>query len=317
MTDPTRRQVDAAIESSMDLFKRADVGDTASIQPLRPQRVLVALDGSTQDYATALLARQLTERLGCQTGYVFVPNTNSTGGISSDIADDAAEQLKAISASPVTVDAGSNYGQILQAAESFETDLLIVPCPFGRDFLALGEDSTGTVIDVLTARATVPFIAVRRPDATGRDPSKHLRIILTGENRATQLAARWATGLVHPAGRLELLLLVEESFFENFRESLHSIQPDVKVTHEDLGNALARTHGKLHSALHRASSEFGFEYELWIRYEGDERPVTPEHPKTHPALMVVCLERHSHDSQGDVHDFVRRSPHPTLVVSVE
>lgn len=312
MTDPTRRQVDADIENSMHLFKRADVGAVASIQPARPKRVLVALDGSSQDFATALLAKQLTVRLATQTAYIFIPATEETR-----ISDDALEELKTISATPLTETAESNYDQLLQGVSSFDADLLIVPCPFGRDFKSLGEDSTGTVIDVLAARATIPMIAVRRPDATGRDPLRHLRIVLTGENSAAQLAARWATGLVHPEGTLELLLLVEESFFENFREALHAIQPDVVITYEDLENALARTYGKLHAALQRASREFGFKYELLVRYEADERPITPEDPRTHPALMVVGLERNSHDSQSEVQDFVRRSPHPTLVVSVD
>lgn len=296
----------------MAMFSRAQVGEVADINGKQPKRLLVALDGSSQDDAALLLARQLQERLGCQAAYLHLPNDPS-----QPISEDIAAILQQMGATPLTAAEGDNYDAILAAVDADQTDLLIVPCPFGRNFESLGEDSTGTVIDVLTARLEIPLIAIRRPDAVGRDPTDHLRMILTGENLAAQLAAEWAVGLAAPGGRLELLLLVEESFYENFREALHSIRPDVEVSYEDLENALATTYGKLHAAFQHTAGHAGIGYELLIRHEGDQQPVTPEDPKTHPALMVLGLQRSSHDSQGEVQEFIRRSPHPVLVVSCE
>jgi hypothetical protein len=293
----------------MDLFQRADVGKVEALPPSRPRRLLLALDGSTQEFASASLAQQLQQRLNCEVGYL-------SADIPLDQTVDAsvAGILTRMGGTHLTVPAGANYDQILAAQAQFQADLMVVPCPFGRDFHSLGEDSTGTVIDVLSARSTVPVIAIRRPDATGRDPSSHVRIVLTGENAAAETAARWAVGMVHPEGKLELLLLVEQSFYDNFRHALHAIQPEAQVTYQDIENALARTYGRLHAALQRTAGAMGFEYELLVRHEGDEQPITPEDPQTHPALMVLAVQRKSHDSQSEVHDFIRRSPHPVMVV---
>ena len=163
----------------------------------------------------------------------------------------------------------------------------------------------------------MPFIVIRRPDAIGRDPTSHVRMIFTGESRAAETAARWSVGIAQPEGLLELLLLVEESFYENFRQAMNAIQPGTDVTYEDLENALARAYGRMHATLHCTASQTGMGYELLIRHEGEEHPITPEHPTTHPALIVLPLERGSHDSQSEVSDFIRRSPHPVMVVSVE
>lgn len=318
MTDPTQRQVDSDIHQSMEMFKRADVGEIVEIDPRSPGRVLLTLDGSSQDIAASLLAKQFSQRLGCKVFYCFIPVTDD-----QELSADVSQSLTEIKAEAISVDSSldpqhdaANYDLILAAAEKMEAEMLIAPCPFSRDFESLGEDSSGTVVDVLTARSTVPVVVIRRPDATGRDPTEHLRIVLTGENPAADVAAAWAVGLARPGGRVELLLLVEESFYERFRDALHTIQPDVEVSYQDLENALANTYMRLHTALRHAAQKFGFTYELLIRNEEDEQPITPEDPKSHPALMVLGLKRGDHDSQAEVDDFIRRSPHPVLVASV-
>lgn len=313
MTDSSRKSVDSFIEQSMDLFERADVGAVRPFDLKKPERLLAALDGSAQDHATVLMAKQLHDRLGC--AVAFHPAPTDEFRIESDTFD----VLQSIGAAHVDVAPGieTNYDRILAAAETCKADLLLAPCPFGRDFESLGEDSTGTVIDVLTARSRIPFVAIRRPDATGRDPMTHLRIILTGANPAAELAASWAVSLVQPQGRLELLLLVEHSFYENFKDTLASLQPGIEVDYEDLEHALAKKYAALNASLQHAASEIGFTYELLVRYEADDEPITPEDPRTHPALMVLALQRTDHDSQGEIHDFVRRSPHPVLTVAVD
>lgn len=323
MTQPTQRQVDADLKRSMDMFTRAKVGDVGALDGACPTRVLVAFDGSTQDLATAMLTRQMAERIRCKVGFLFISD-----GSEKQLSPEVATELTSISATEVSLPADvvqtnesdeklADYDLILTAAEEYRADLLVLPCPFGRDFESLGEDSTGTVIDVLTARWVAPLIVSRRPDATGRDPTNHLRIILTGANPAAETAARLAVGLIQPEGRLELLLLVEKSFYEKFRETLHSIQPETDVSYEDLENALACTYGRLHASLQQTAAVIGITYELLIRHEGDELPITPEDPQGHPALMVLAMQRGSLDSQGEVHEFIRRSPHPVLVASVE
>lgn len=311
MTDPSQRQIDSDIDKSIDLFQRADVGIAKIVMGRSPKRILLVLDGSSQDDAVIHLAKQLHRRLECE--LAFHPATSDD----FQIDEKNFAVLESLRAKHVEIPQvfENDYDRILAAVEESKPDLLIAPCPFGRDFVSLGDASTGTVIDVLAARVKIPFIAIRRPDATGRDPTTHLRVILTSENSAAELAARWAVGLLRRSGRLELLLLVERSYYENFRSTMASLQPGVEVSSEDLENALAKNYAKLHAGLQEAARAIGFTYELLVRYEADEKPITPEHPKTHPALMVLALERSDHDSQGEVHDFIRRSPHPVLVVS--
>lgn len=318
MSDPTQRQVDADIERSMDLFKRADVGEVMPLEPLPPKSILLALDGSSQDAAGVLMATQLSERLESEVSYIYVPPTEG-----QQLDEQIVQSLTDLGASAVAMEVSPadepppNYDQILAAAEQSGVDLVIAPCPFARDFESLGEDSTGTVVDVLTARLKVPFITIRRPDATGRDPSRHLRLILTGGNPAAEMAARRALGMLHPDGRLELLLLVEESFYANFKQVMQEIQPDKEFDWEDLEHALAKSYGKLHAGLQHASLDRGFTYELLIRHEGDVQPITPEDPVTHPALMVLAVVRGQHDSESEAQDFIRRSPHPVMISSIE
>jgi len=309
MPDPTQRNVDSELSHSMDLCGRAFVCAGIDISQLRPKKILVATDGSTQDHPLALFSKQLQDRLACEVGYL-------------ESGDGSAAQLaQRVSTGATVVDADAtikdDYEQILTAAESFDADLLMLPCPYRRDFESLGEDSAGTVMEVIAARSKIPTIFIRRPDAVGRDPSNHVRMILTRENAAATKMARWATGLVQPNGRLELLLLVEKSTYRNFREIMNSLQPDAEFRPEDLEGALAQTYARLHSGLQRASEEHGFTYDLMIRYEADELPITPEHPTTHPALIALGLVRHDHDSRNEIHDFVRRSPHPVFVVPID
>lgn len=311
MTDRSHRDVDSQLEESMDLFQRADVGQVEALTPATPSRVLMAFDGSGQDQAVLSLAKQIHERCGSELAFCLASET---------AGEDRTGELREGGAQAGAVESNCEgetaYDRILSAVESSGADFLIVPCPFDRDYESIGEDSTGTVIDVLIARCCVPFVAIRRPVSANDDPTKHLRLVFTGENHAALTAARCAAGLVNPSGKIDMLLLVESSFYDNFRAAMHAIAPAAHVSYADLEHALARSYGRLHAALHHTAAELKFDYELLIHNELDEAPVTPGDPKTHPALIVLGLDQHDHDSQSEVHDYIRRSPHPVLVCPV-
>lgn len=315
MNEPTQKQVDSDLQNSMDLFERADVGVTHSVPLNPPSHVLVVLDGSTQDTAAVRLATKLKARLSCELTWAFVPTADS-----STLSSDHRQLLDSAEAKEASTNVSrenETAQQILTIVEESVADLLIVPCPFGRDFEEIGEDSTGTVIDLLAARCTIPFVTIRRPDVVDTDPTAHVRIVLTGENPAAELAASIAAGLVQPNGKLELLLLVEVSFYHNFRTAMHAIDPSKTVTYEDLEHALARQYGRLHASLQHTADKVGFAYELLIQNEEDEESVTPEDPVSHPAVMVLGAGRGDHDSLGEVRDFIRRSPHAVLVAATK
>lgn len=303
MQEPSQRQFDEDIHHSMDLFKRAQVGEVGALTPVQPTRVFVALDGSTQDQAVAALVQRLRDQHSVIVGYI-------------DLTLDGT--------SPATLEGkkfertdGEAFDKVLSCAAEFAADLLVFPCPFGRDFDSVGADSAGTIVDVLAARSKIPFIAVRRTDPAPAQSVEHIRLIFTGENEAAHLTARWATGLLAKGGLLEMLLLVEEEFYENFRETMQSIEPDREVRYSDLKDALAKIYAPLHAALQHTSLDQGFRYRLHVQHEGALKELTPADPETYAVMMALGLNRGHHDSVSEVHDFVRRSPHPVLVVSVE
>ncbi len=312
MFEPTQRQVDTNLEKSMAMFQRAEIGKVPALEPLQPKRVLLVLDGSTQDELGGGIVVRLKQRLDCQVAILDLSPEFT------DTAQGTAPQwAQKLAAETLSLEQPEPYERILAAIAEWKAGLVVVPCPLGRDFDSIGADSTGTVIDVLLARSPVPVLATRAPFHPEGDVFSRLRMMLFGENEAAPIAARWAVGLVHPAGSLELVLIVEEEFYENVREAMHSIKPDVQISIESLENALVQTHVRLHVALQRSSTELGFGYALHVHREEERQPLRVDDPASTPPLLVLAHERTDSASQGRVSSYLRNSPNPVLVVHVD
>ncbi len=210
---------------------------------------------------------------------------------------------------------GESYEQILAAIQSSECDLVVVPSPFGRDLDKVGSASTGTVIDVLLARAPVPLLVIRQPYDPEDVPFERVSMVLIGENEAAQSAACWTAGMVAPQGHIELLLILEREVLENVQSMMRSLDPDAEITQETLGKAMERSHVRLHRALQKTAQQLGVNYHGEVRPESDPRLSELSGGTQHP-LLVLALERADHGSQGSVHDRIRKSSHPILVVSI-
>jgi hypothetical protein len=306
MVEPTRRNLDRAIEESMDLFSRARVGSVAAVDPRRPNKVLLALDGSSQDLFEIAIAKQFRERFGCELAAVDARE----GDVPDDLGAQVASSLGG-RAEPKTP--GDSFAQILGAAEHSKCDLLITPCPYGRDLEAVGPDSAGTVIDVLLARSPVPLLVVRKPYEPQGDLFHQVVLILTAENEAAPDAAAWAAGLIAPRGTLHLVLVLEREMYENIHALMQSIAPEMDVSIDSLSHALARNYMRLHRGLQKAAAEGGFQYKLNLQVEGEAGPIAAE-DAPRPTLRVLALERSDHASQGSVQARIRQSLHPVLVV---
>ena len=306
MVESMRRKLDRAIEESMDLFNRARVGSVAAVDPRRPDSLLLALDGSSQDPFGIAVARRFRERFDCQLAVVDARE----GDASDDLAATVAGSLGG-RAEPKTSD--DSFTQILAAVETSKCDLLITPCPYGRDLDAVGPDSAGTVIDVLLARSPVPILVVRRPYDPQGDLFRQVVMILTAENEAAPDAAAWAAGLIAPRGVLHLVLVLEREMYENIHALMQSIAPEMDVSIDSLSRALARNYMRLHRGLQKAAAKGGFEYKLKLQVEGESGTIAPE-DAAHPTLRVLALERGDHISQGGVQARIRQSLHPVLVV---
>lgn len=309
MFEPTRRDVDESVEASIDLFKRAQVGEVAPIVPRRPEHLLLVLDNSSQDRLAEVMAAELKGRWGCTLSVLDAREDVAT----NTLAEAVAERLQATA---VPKPAGDSYQQILEVATASGCDLIVVPCPYGRDLEVVGADSAGTVIDVLLARSPASLLVIRKPlDVERENMFERLRFVLIGENEAAPFAAAWAAGLIAPGGRLHLALILEREFFEGVKAVLEALDPEASITPELLSSALAKTQMRLHRALQKTATEEEFDYDFDVFQDTDPR-VRALEDESAGLLLVLALERADHASQGHVQDRIRLSPHPVLVVPV-
>jgi hypothetical protein len=306
MVEPTKRQVDQSVEDSMDLFERAKVGRVAAIFPRRPAKALLVLDGSTQDESSIAMARDLHERCATALAVLDARETEQIDNLAVEVA-------KSLGAEPLAKLAGSSYDQILAATETSKPEITIVPCPYQRDLESVGPDSAGTVIDVLVARSPVPLLVIRKPFDAESEMFARVRLVLTRENEAAPAAAAWAVGLIPEGGKVRLVLLLEEEFYQNLKAVMPSIAPGVAVSHDALSSALAKTHERLHQSLRKAAEEQGFDYQLDIQRQDESGSALPEDESLNP-VIALPLERPDHASQGFVQEQIRLSPHPLLIV---
>jgi len=306
MVKPPLRDLDEAVEESMGMFSRAKVSSVAPVDPRRPGHVLLALDGSSQDPLGTAIARQFQERFDSAVSVVDARENVPSNEFAARIAS-------SMDANALPKTAGDSFEQILTAVGESQCDLLITPCPYGRDLETVGPNSAGTVIDVLLARSPVPILVVRKPYEPQGDLFRRVLMILTAENEAAPAAASWAAGLIAARGVLRLVLVLEREMYQNIHALMESIAPDVDVSTTSLSQALAQTHMRLHRSLQKTAAEHGFEHKLKLQVEGEAGSLTVEDERSHP-LIVLALERSDHASQGSVQSRIRLSPNPILVV---
>jgi hypothetical protein len=229
---------------------------------------------------------------------------------SNELADRVADS---IGADPAPKAPGESFAQILAAIEQSGCDLLITPCPYGRDLDVVGPDSAGTVIDVLLARSPVPILVVRKPCEPPGGLFRQVNMILASENEAAPATAAWASGLIASQGVFQLVLVLEREMHQNIQALLQSLAPEVDISPDALSHALARNYMRLHRSLQKTAASYGFEYKLTLQLEGDTGSfaVADESPRS---LMALALERTDHASEGGVLSRIRQSPNPVLVV---
>ena len=304
MFEPFERDVERDVEQSMELFERAQVGEVAAIEPRQPTRVLLVVDGSSQDPLSLNFARYFREQFQAELSVLDARETATT--------DELAQRTGgALTARVLSKRSGNSFDQILEAIAESQCDLVVVPCPFGRDLETVGPDSAGTVIDVLLSRSSVPLLVIREP-YTGAVFDRVL-LALIGENEAARHAAEWAVGLAGAGVRLRLTLVLETEFYENVRQVLAAIEPERRLDPETLSQAMLHANVRLHRALQKAADARGIGYELKVLQQTDPTFDSPEMAAAHP-LVVLPLERGDYASEGYVHDRIRRSRHALLIV---
>lgn len=316
--DPHQRDVDRQVDASMRIFEQAHVGPVSPVGPIRPQRVMACLDGSGQDAGGIAAADFFSARMGCETLVLDACERKSVGGPVGESVDESVDeyvrQRIASLREPQVVrfERGDAYDRILAAVEAEAPELVIVPCPFGRDFESVGADSTGTVIDVLLSRCTTPMLVIRRGDQPLQMATRDIALVVSGASDSAAAAAGWAIGMAADDATVTLNVAVEEGQLESLRELLQRIAPEQPVDREQFEEAMTKAHARLHAATAKAAAEAGLSYRLHPHMAEPTAPALQETPR--PRLIVLPLEQGDRYSYGFVQDRIRRSPHPVLVV---
>lgn len=306
--EPQEEELDRDVHASMRMFERAQIGPAAAILPIRPARVLLVLDGSSQDETAIGSAKYLREAHNVET-LVLDGREDASDGDTA-LANAVAQQISG--ARPIARAEGDAYDAILAATRQHQLDLVIVPCPFGRDFESIGTDSAGTVIDVLLSRCPVAMLVMRRADQSLQHCLSKVAVIVGSECDVEARAAAWAFGLAGEGAWISLNLVVEKEEFENIQSIIEAISPGTDFDAEMLSAALTKTHQRLHAAMLKTSQQSGFRYRL-LPQAGEVAPPNPLH-QADKQLLVLPLEVDDRFGQGFVQDRIRRSPHPVLVV---
>ena len=309
VNDSDSSDLDRDVDASMRMFEKSKVGPAAAITPLTPTKVLLVLDGSTQDETAIKAANHFQGRYQSET--LVLDARDHDGGV-----DDSDLTVAATAAIPMSTAVkrpdGDSYDAIMAALDQHPVDLVIVPCPFGRAFEQVGVDSAGTVIDVLLSRCPVPILVIRRDDQQLAEAIDQVSLVLGGECDVVGTAAAWAFGLANKSAMVTLHLVLEKENYENMRSLLEALHPDETLQLEQFSDALAKAHEAIHGSMAKTASTLGMTYRL--------RPVAGEIAPPNPLaeskkmLLVMPLEVDDRFTQGFVQDRIRRSPHPVLVV---
>ena len=313
--------LDREVDESMRMFEQSQTGDVAVVEPRRPSRVLLVLDGSTQDPTSIAAAAWMRARFDTETLVLSVTEDSHESDVQTpdafrsnqEIADQAAKQISGarVLARPESDRPVAAYDRILRHVADVDPDLTILPCPFGRDFESVGVDSAGTVVDVLLARMPKPMLIMR--SARELEPcSRNVRLITGSECDVLRQSAAWALGLVSDGGELSFHVVIEKEAFENLRSVLVALSPDQEIDAQAYGDALAKSHGRLHRELAKTAMRRDVRYEM----KAEAGEVAPPNPldDDRNMLLVLPIEVDDRFHQGFVQDRIRRSPHPVLVV---
>jgi hypothetical protein len=301
-------ELDRDVDASMRMFEKSKVGPAPTISVVKPSRVMLVLDGSPQDATAIDAATYLRNRFDTET--LILDARDKADGDQSDLAVDLAADVPG--SRPIKRKEGDSYDAILAALEEHAVDLLIVPCPFGRSFEQVGADSAGTVMDVLLSRCPTPILLIRRDDQRLGECVHHVSMILGDQCDAENRAAAWALGLATESAKVTLNLVIEKQQFDNIRSILEALHPEASIEPEQFSDALTKTHQSLHGAMAKTAAGLGLSYRL-RPLAGEVAPPNPLRESS-KMLLVMPLEVDNQFEQGFVHNRIRRSPHPVLVV---
>ena len=312
MSSESENDLGREVDAAMRMFEKSKVGPAAAITPMVPARVLLVMDGSSQDQTSINAAQYLRDRFDTET-LILDARDRPEDIDPEDIIDLAVERTNSVSGSrPIKRAEGDSYDAVLAALETHQVDLVIVPCPFARSFEHVGADSAGTVIDVLLSRCNRPMLVIRRDDQQVEQCVGSVSMVVGGECDMEFRAAAWAFGLASEKANVTLDLVVEKEQYQNIRSIIEALTPEAKFDTEQFREALTKTHQAIHDAMSKTANATGVSYRM--RPQAGESAPPNLMTESTKMLIVMPLEVDDRFGQGFVQDRIRRSPHPVLVV---
>ena len=273
--------MDHELQRQMAAFDAARIRQPIELSPFEPKRILVARDGSNQDATALALAGAIAKRHGAEVGEWHGP-----------VGELAHES-------------------ILTACEA--ADLLLLPCPFGADFAAVGKDTLSAIVDLLVARGRIPVICVRGPladvDAALDRPLVALDMCRERKVEATAMAL----GLSRSGGEVAMLAVTDPAEPIRRQEILSRWLDPADLDQDDLTALHGARTASLTAALQRAARSRGIGAKVQLR-AGSALDVTCEEAVARGGIIVSGAPRDHRDAAfGRVRELILASALPVAL----
>ncbi len=273
--------MDEQILRQMAQFEAARLSAPVALEPAPVQAILAVLDGSDQDQTVRALAQAMAAR-----------------------AKATVEELKASEREPLDAILSAQRGK----------QIVVAPCPFGRDYEADGTQSLSTTIDLLLCRSDAAVCLARAPVADPDRCVSHPLVALHVDRHRKVEATAMALTLAKGGGELALLSVVDPQQPVQSQELLgrfldpHDLSPEVLT-----GLASARA-AALTAALQRRSREWDVRPRVKFAL-GDEVAIALQLDESRHGLLVAGRDRDARSEAAQrAHRLALASRWPVLLV---
>ncbi len=304
-----RKDVERFVEAQMEAFEDA-LRPSVDLPTPPLKTLLLALDHSNQDRLVLGLGAELARRFDASVA-VTSGFPEELGGELEAYVEEAVAELRRAGrdARPVLAEGEHSFDKTLAALREAEADLLVLPAPYFRDIDSLGEDSVGTNLDVMLARARLPILVARHPDMDPQEVLRHVRLAVFDDEPLSQAAAMWALRLARD--ELEVLALVEAEFVEMVEDALAR----EAIPEEELVEGLERSLVPLVSAVLRRCDRANLPCD--VKYRLGDLVETIVGRMTRSPGLVVLRGYEARDRPGEkvAREVILRSRVPVLVAN--
>ncbi|MFN7131072.1 MAG: universal stress protein [Myxococcales bacterium] len=298
------------LSESMGAFESALVKKQVQIRLPELKRVLVAIDRSNQERTAVRLAAGLAKRLDARIGVIYANEQAGERELSyaKMIAGElCAAPLKCESEAIQTSGPLPSH-QILAAQERFKADLIIAPAPYLRDVGLLGDESLGSVADMLMAETPVPLLFVRHPVDDVEALFQRSLLAMTVHVEEAELAAGWAFRLLDKGGEISVQAVADAALMGEAARLLGTSDAQ-----DVLERAEMREVGPLVAAIQKYAVDHDLQAHVDVKVGNPvELAATAANDGGRLVFMGAPSDR-THVAYHRVQDILLRSKNPVLV----